>query len=49
LGALPTVLILSAANAFSEEVAFRAGPLGTLVEVLGRPRALLLIAASSRT
>jgi membrane protease YdiL (CAAX protease family) len=42
---LPTVLILSAVNAFSEEVAFRAGPLGTLVGVLGRPQVLLLVAA----
>jgi hypothetical protein len=45
LVALPTVLILSAGQRLREEVAFRAGPLGTLVEVLGRPRALLLIAA----
>jgi membrane protease YdiL (CAAX protease family) len=45
LAVLPTVLILSAVNAFSEEVAFRAGPLGTLVGVLGRPQVLLLVAA----
>ena len=45
LTALPTVMVLSAVNALSEETAFRAAPLGSLAGVLGRSQSLMLVAA----
>jgi membrane protease YdiL (CAAX protease family) len=45
LTALPTVVVLSAVNALSEETAFRAAPLGSLAGVLGRSQSLMLVAA----
>jgi membrane protease YdiL (CAAX protease family) len=41
---LPAVLLFAAINAFTEEVYFRAGPLATLTEILGKNQILLLTA-----
>lgn len=42
---LPAVLLFAAINAFTEEVYFRAGPLATLTEIIGKNQTLLLTAA----
>lgn len=41
---LPAAVFLAAVNAFTEEVYFRAGPLTTLAEILGKGQTLLLTA-----
>jgi membrane protease YdiL (CAAX protease family) len=41
---LPAVLLFAAINAFTEEVYFRAGPLATLTEIIGKGQTLLLVA-----
>jgi membrane protease YdiL (CAAX protease family) len=41
---LPAVLLFAAINAFTEEVYFRAGPLATLTEIIGKNQTLLLTA-----
>jgi hypothetical protein len=46
-GRVPRCSPRSAVKTFSEEVAFRAGALGTLVGVLARSHVLLLVAAYS--
>ncbi len=41
---LPAVCLFAAINAFTEEVYFRAGPLATLTEIIGKGQTLLLVA-----